>query len=1493
MMNHIFKDHKGKIHKSHPINTSILELAPFACPHCGFIYHGIRKHAGPCGKLHGSTAVHPSQPRTRTLLNRSLSSFDIPMPTTPHPEHPLPLVHPRVWEYIPRTLVDRIVDLVRVPLITYGLTTDLNVKTEIVTELHRLPNVLLQKIRGDRGKTLTRLSNRLQTPSASRALFAAFANVGLPRSPSHVPSAAVPAIEIWTDGSCSHAEPGRRGKTGIGLVVVDKATSTITARHSYFLGNGTNGSAELNAILFALDLYAASPLTPLQILSDSKYAIGACGTNAIETNQRIILQIRKLLSLRNPKPIIEHVDAHTDNKHNNEADRLAKLARTTEKPLPPASSILSHPHSASLVSSSTLSASAALFVPASISSSVSVPPVTLIGAASSTAAPSLSSSSSSVSSGHDLQLYVKISKHYICDHCRLWYSEAYMCHQHPGNPDCDYAECHECHQRRLTPSTASTSVASSAPCLSAPSSLTHPIPSLSSNAASAATTFAPSRSPARPIHREEISQHNHDPQAAIRRLVHRAVALARLGHLRRAVQTLERRPLPELTPARIAHLLSLHPRRTQEIRPPDDLANCVTPIVEPAALLKLIRWCDKGAAAGPSNLTAAHLVAIASDKDCLSGLCAIVQDVINGDLQSAAIDIITGATSVATDKGGDSVRPLAVPEIIYKLAGLVCLESIADSIPSLFPRIQLGCGMAGGTEIAIHRTQLALETGGPGTVVLRLDFRNAFNERHRHIIAQALFSAPSTSRIWKFFVMAYGRDTHMAIYDRGRLIDRFLSSEGVKQGCPIASFLYALSVQHIYEECVRGTPDVQAYAIADDLTLTGPALSVLTALNTLVRLCASNDGPTLNLTKCEALWAYNTNHPSYQPFIDGLREHNVPISHDTVEMLGSTIGLGMKRAAHCLAVVEQQRSFFAAIAHPDMPAQIAILLLRLSGVPRLTYLTRVTPPIVIREAAERFDELVVTTAAAKVGLPDPRCDSNTHLILTLPLRLDGIGLRPHTRSSPCAYWASMAACARSILDSRSVEVAQNQLRTTDTFFHLSDTHTILCAAGVDPSDKTHRHALPATLDDFWSLYAGEADVKPHLQGHLTTAVDNAYYLRNPTLLPITASAPSSSDIAASDAPPDTAHVWLTAIPNSHDTNINSQHFCSALRHRYNLPAADRLPPTCKCGLNLTPAHFHSCILNRRAGVLMRHDNILRTIMAHARRAGIVVRREPPVRDAKGNRTIPDFQMLTHVGPVHVDVSICSTYATTNLNRRNPIHSREQSKSTKYDATCADNNSEFIPCVLDSVGRMGNGCRRVIDLIVTQHHVNGLPPDPQLRNTIIEAISVQLQVGNAMVDASALTQLGNRSAPPVHPEHKQRPHPPMTHNTLRRPPAASTLIPSIVASSSNLALPAPAHDIAPDRESKSPRLDPDDAKRTGPIFHRSPAPDPDHLITSSSSSSPTPPPAMRASTRLTTSQSSRASQSLHAQSLSVFPLFYALLSISSLFLIALCFLAHDI
>jgi hypothetical protein len=127
------------------------------------------------------------------------------------------------------------------------------------------------------------------------------------------------------------------------------------------------------------------------------------------------------------------------------------------------------------------------------------------------------------------------------------------------------------------------------------------------------------------------------------------------------------------------------------------------------------------------------------------------------------------------------------------------------------------------------------------------------------------------------------------------------------------------------------------------------------------------------------------------------------IRHHSIPLLGSSVGLGMNRADHCLVLLLQQSiiNLFNAIAHADMPVQCALLLLRLSGVPRVT-------PAIIRQACEIFDALIMRSVTDKTNLPDPatslvvrRAVTTAHSFITNSMvQLNG------SLCSSCCCWAN-------------------------------------------------------------------------------------------------------------------------------------------------------------------------------------------------------------------------------------------------------------------------------------------------------------------------------------------------------------------------------------------------------------------------------------------------------------------------------------------------------
>ena len=64
----------------------------------------------------------------------------------------------------------------------------------------------------------------------------------------------------------------------------------------------------------------------------------------------------------------------------------------------------------------------------------------------------------------------------------------------------------------------------------------------------------------------------------------------------------------------------------------------------------------------------------------------MVRDIAAGNLSPTAIDLMTASISVPIPKGDDQVRPLAIPEILYKISALLLLESVDHLMGRLFPK---------------------------------------------------------------------------------------------------------------------------------------------------------------------------------------------------------------------------------------------------------------------------------------------------------------------------------------------------------------------------------------------------------------------------------------------------------------------------------------------------------------------------------------------------------------------------------------------------------------------------------------------------------------------------------------------------------------------------------------------------------------------------------------------------------------------------------------
>ena len=142
-------------------------------------------------------------------------------------------------------------------------------------------------------------------------------------------------------------------------------------------------------------------------------------------------------------------------------------------------------------------------------------------------------------------------------------------------------------------------------------------------------------------------------------------------------------------------------------------------------------------------------------------------------------------------------------------------------------------------------------------------------------------------------------------------------------------------------------------------------------------------------------------------------ERTIPIHLGTMETLGVLLGRGDSATHAWLETqIDSHDEFFRMLLRPDLPVQAAMILLRMSVIPRLGYLTRVLPPRLTATHAGVFDSLALGNEIRKLGLPA----EETKQTLSLPIRLGGFGLRSVASTCNVAFWSSIALVAIDLMD---------------------------------------------------------------------------------------------------------------------------------------------------------------------------------------------------------------------------------------------------------------------------------------------------------------------------------------------------------------------------------------------------------------------------------------------------------------------------------------------
>jgi len=208
-------------------------------------------------------------------------------------------------------------------------------------------------------------------------------------------------------------------------------------------------------------------------------------------------------------------------------------------------------------------------------------------------------------------------------------------------------------------------------------------------------------------------------------------------------------------------------------------------------------------------------------------------------------------------------------------------ELVKDASKRLFEPRQVGVGCSGGGEAVVQSVNAIVHEKGhiPDLALLKIDFRNAFNEVSRALFLKELDAEIPELSHWARW--CYGSDSQLWFHDV--IID---SSEGAQQGDPIASLLFSLALRFITKRIEERFPTLDLHVwYLDDGTVIGCRQDLAQLLTFLGGDDLKASGFDLNLGKCEVWWPSGDTTflefpQSIQRMRDGIDILKIPIGSD-------------------------------------------------------------------------------------------------------------------------------------------------------------------------------------------------------------------------------------------------------------------------------------------------------------------------------------------------------------------------------------------------------------------------------------------------------------------------------------------------------------------------------------------------------------------------------------------------------------------------------------
>ena len=766
----------------------------------------------------------------------------------------------------------------------------------------------------------------------------------------------------------------------------------------------------------------------------------------------------------------------------------------------------------------------------------------------------------------------------------------------------------------------------------------------------------------------------------------------------------------------IKKLRSLHPEATRTPPPCPDEAPLALPIVN-SKLLRAGNRISNGSAPDIFGWTGELVRFLLHDRLCCAHVSKLVQAIRDGQVCDDARHWLLLSWLIAVDKGNDKIRPIAGGTMFVKLTATYLMETM-EQAKNVFRGSGVQCGvfMPDGATVARNFTQLALETD-PDNVVVKVDFKNAFNTLSRFGMLSHFFKEPQLLPVYRLASWIYGQPSSLLVRDRqGRAVATIPSEQGVRQGCVLGSLLFASATMFMLTELKDQFAGVEVLAYLDDVILVGKYDRCLAALDQLI-----NDAADMKLEvqpdKCEVLIPTSL-EPEAQKI---LFDKELCLVRGALPLLGSVVGTEHNDLRHwAKGEIDSWKKTLQMMARKELPVQLSLLLTRWTITAKPNSLARTLPPQITQDLLDDLDRTVIRAVEDRTRL---RFEDFARTLLELPIRHGGVGFCPSAETAPHAYVAGMAA-------SFSGFFGYSNLWKSSTWDKVRETPSLQCLDATlkkfytSPNVKFVGKRDMGNVDDFAKHFTFNSKRSHKLQARIMSAFREERVTR------------IDKDIGLN--PKDRAH-WKSrlnkhsaapwrAYPLTKEFLLSDEDATFMLQYATGTPTPG-LPQQCSCHRSLDLEHAVHCDTAK----LQRHNLLQHRLVAFAREQHVTTKQNERFSIEHAQKKLePDIVFYFGTDTLETDVTVVNPCAPSRLMQTlskpgSALAFRCREKNKKYLVSAQSRGHSFAPLGFETHGRFD---QPLIDLLAkfasnTPDHVGYAVADMALD------LSLTLVRGNAL------------------------------------------------------------------------------------------------------------------------------------------------------------------